>query len=172
MKIEIDDKYVILSKIFTIAAIIFILLLFLLTSVNNQNEIQTLKMQLEEQKVITTPIPTPTPSLPTSITFTALSSSVSTGQYHVYTTDGKTLIFSNYASWNEIYPRETYVADVTIQNGIYYTNGAIRISKYGYAYDDYSYYNDRYYNDRYNRYYQDRNEWTPNGEKCIFAHCG
>jgi hypothetical protein len=63
----------------------------------------------------TTPMPTvvQTPAYPTVIEFTVLSTTVAGGHYQVITTTGSILYMPDFASWNALWPQNTYVATIT-----------------------------------------------------------
>jgi hypothetical protein len=58
---------------------------------------------------------------PSVIEFTVLSTTVMNGNYEVLTTDGRILYFTDFDTWNNLYPRNTYTGTVVGEeaNGAY-----------------------------------------------------
>ncbi|WP_321506196.1 hypothetical protein [uncultured Methanoregula sp.] len=79
---------------------------------------------------VAAPTPAPAPTIvpasayPSVLEFTVLSTTVSNGHYTVYTTTGQTLYMPDYASWNSLWPRHSYIGTITGAE----TNGALDIS--------------------------------------------
>ena len=99
---------------------------------------------------VPTPIPTPTPVPTQTITFIPISTTVSNGQYQVFTTTGLTLVCSDYYVWNGIEPQYLYSATET--NGIItevhlisIPNNDQHITYYGNDYPYFYEYGGRYY---------------------------
>ena len=88
-------------------------------------------------------------SYPTTITYTVLSTTTSTGHFQIYTTDGKILYCMDYYDYNLHNPCDTYTATVTGMDGTAYLITTPQVIAYGSdLYDQYpQYYNygGRYY---------------------------
>jgi hypothetical protein len=126
------------------------------------------------QSVPPTPVPLPTQQV---ITFTAQYCTFGNGQYQVYTTDNRILIFPNYDSWNQILPNWMYVG--TISNGYVIDTHQLGQNTPEYPSDTPLYYSHEYVPDKgypvyygyYQPYYYHKQYPTIDG-KCIFADCG
>ena len=78
-----------------------------------------------------TPVTTPVQSYPTTITYTVLSTTTSTGHFQIYATDGKILYCMDYYDYNINDPQNTYVATVTGMDGNAYLISSPQIIAYG-----------------------------------------
>jgi hypothetical protein len=123
-----------------------------------------------------TPTPTPSPSYPSVITYTVLSTTMSSGHYQVTTTTGQILYCVDYADWISHDPRDTFTASVTGMDGTAYLISSPTLI---YQHYDYTQYYDTYgvryyeYNDQYwqcDRYSCDPVTWKQaRGERIIYA---
>jgi hypothetical protein len=164
IKFEITQKNIVITMCLIGACIMFFACGWI---TGNQNCIA--KQELQSNPIVTpTPTPAPTPSN-TVITFTVLSCTVSNGQYQVITTDGRSVIFPDYDSWNNLIPQGVYIADSTFANGNYYVKEANLLS-YSNYHRPYVVGRDDYY---YREYQQPKHQsYTPDGKPCLFAYCG
>lgn len=90
-----------------------------------------------------TTLPVATISYPSVLTFTVLSTTTSNGRYQVTTTSGNILYFADYATWNSMYPQNSYTATLIGTDGVAYNVGSVvwKGSPYGYYQQrDYTYY--------------------------------
>jgi hypothetical protein len=92
-----------------------------------------------------TTLPVATISYPSVLTFTVLSTTTSNGRYQVTTTSGNILYFADYATWNSMYPQNSYTATLVGTDGVGYNVGTVvwESSPYGYYNNqqvDYTYY--------------------------------
>lgn len=83
--------------------------------------------------VVTTPT-VATISYPSVLTFTVLSTTTSNGRYQVTTTSGNILYFSDYQTWDSMYPQNSYTATLVGTDGVGYNVGTVTWigSPYGY----------------------------------------
>lgn len=121
------------------------ILIFGIAAIFNHGEPQILATSTSNQVT--------TIAYPSVLTFTALTTTTSTGRYQVTTTNGNILYFPDYYTWNQIEPRGTYTATLVGMEGSAYQVGTVIMisSPYNYYGDSYgnSYYNNGYYNDEY-----------------------
>jgi hypothetical protein len=57
-------------------------------------------------------VASPVQQYPYVIEFTVLSTTIANGHYSVYTTAGQTLYLQDFATWNSLYPQNTYSATI------------------------------------------------------------
>jgi hypothetical protein len=133
------------------------------------------------QPVVIQPAPTltpvPTPAYPSVLTFTVLSTTVSSGHYQAYTTTGQTLYFADYSTWDSLWPQYTYIGNVVGMDGSAYVISSVifmngpqnSYQQYPYDYSQCGYWMSPNYCDqhpvnyaiKYNGYYYHGVKYTP-----------
>jgi hypothetical protein len=87
---------------------------------NHYSQLQTTVVPAYEPTPLPTPTIVQTPSYPSVLTFTVLSATTSGGRYEVATTDGNTLYFPDFSTWNSMFLHVTYTATIIgEENGAY-----------------------------------------------------